>query len=79
LNRVIELAAAAGRDADIPALTEKRTYLENRIVEEYFDPATGDFFGNDQGANCNGDKVFDGLFAQQGQHLGLSLKISVIL
>lgn len=51
LNRVIELAAVVGREADIPALTEKRAYLEKRIVEEYFDPATGDFFGNDQGAN----------------------------
>lgn len=52
LNRVLEIAAAAGRSADIPALEAKREYLLHRITEEYYDPETGNFADNEQGGNA---------------------------
>ncbi len=52
LRRVMDIAPIAGRQSDLPMLEAKITRLSARLTETYFDPATGDFCGNDQGANA---------------------------
>ncbi len=52
IRRVMEIASLAGREADVPALQEKLAYLCTRLTETYWDPETGDFCGNDQGAHA---------------------------
>ena len=39
-------------DEDVASLRVKRQYLAEVLTREYFDPATGDFAGNIQGANA---------------------------
>jgi len=52
LTRMLEIAPLVGREADIPAFEAKMELLKRTIMEKYYDDATGDFVGNDQGANA---------------------------
>ena len=52
LREMSEIARLLGHEEDIPgyAATEQRKI--DAVMREYYDPATGDFFGNVQGANA---------------------------
>lgn len=52
IGRMIEMAPFAGREGDVPALLEKKAFLEKAVLEHYYDDSTGDFCENIQGANA---------------------------
>jgi len=52
IGRMIEMAPFTGREGDIPALKEKKAYLEKTVLAHYYDENTGDFCKNIQGANA---------------------------
>ena len=52
LREMTEIARLIGREEDIPGYLELEKRKVDALVREYFDPATGDFCGNIQGANA---------------------------
>ncbi|MBR6790816.1 MAG: alpha-L-rhamnosidase N-terminal domain-containing protein [Oscillospiraceae bacterium] len=52
ISRMIEMAPFTGREGDVPALLERKARLEKAVLDHYYDPDTGDFCGNVQGANA---------------------------
>ena len=52
LREMTEIARLIGREEDIPGYEATERCKIAAIMREYYDPATGDFFGNKQGANA---------------------------
>ena len=52
LREMIEIARLTGQEGDIPGYRAAEQRKADALLREYFDPATGDFCGNIQGANA---------------------------
>lgn len=52
INRLLEFCRVLGRDDLVPMLEERAEIKKAAMVRKYYDPETGDFAKNVQGANC---------------------------